>query len=319
MLKGILQNELFYCNHLGANQDDERDIQAFSARDERGEGLVIYLKDYAFREEINGQMRTYIVRDTATSEIVAYFALKAGLISINALVTEDETTFDTLPCVELANFAVNNAYIENHPSMKGVCPSSRWPQRRSVSRSYTSSLFLRQDLFTGTKSTGSSAFPMSGKMRSINGPGFTEVFIFVLLPRCTFAKEYRPLLDTFAKGSCVASQNTIVESFCNDSANRLRIVANWDDSARIRLNSCSLSYKNNTFIDNLSYKNSKLLLLLSYKKCKLKPKRGAENETVPYGRASEMEEQQRSKAPSFAGRTTSRQDLVDEGVRETAF
>ena len=120
MLKGILQNELFYCNHLGANPDDERDIQAFSARDERGEGLVIYLKDYAFREEINGQMRTYIVRDAETSEIVAYFALKAGLISINELVTEDETTFDTLPGVELANFAVNNAYIENYPSMKGV-------------------------------------------------------------------------------------------------------------------------------------------------------------------------------------------------------
>lgn len=120
MLKGILQNELFYCNHLGANQDDEKDIQTFSARDERGEGLVIYLKDYAFREEINGQMRTYIVRDTETSEIVAYFALKAGLISINELVTEDETTFDTLPGVELANFAVNNTYIENHPSTKGV-------------------------------------------------------------------------------------------------------------------------------------------------------------------------------------------------------
>ena len=26
MLKGILQNDLFYCNHLGVSENDERDI-----------------------------------------------------------------------------------------------------------------------------------------------------------------------------------------------------------------------------------------------------------------------------------------------------
>lgn len=120
MLKGILQNDFFFCNHLGANQYDEEDIKTFSARDKRGEGLVVYLKECAFTEEVNGHMRTYIVRDIGTAEVVAYFALKAGLISINEIYIEEEATFDTLPGVELANFAVNNEYIQNHPSMKGV-------------------------------------------------------------------------------------------------------------------------------------------------------------------------------------------------------
>lgn len=120
MLKGILQSDLFYCNHLGVSESDARDIMAFSVRDSSGEGLVSYIQHYAFPDEESGIMRTYVVRDIRSLELVAYFSLKAGLISLNEVQTKDGAVFDTLPGVELANFAVNNTYIHRHPNLKGV-------------------------------------------------------------------------------------------------------------------------------------------------------------------------------------------------------
>lgn len=45
MLRGKLQSELFYCNHLGVSDKDEQDIMNFTIRDEKGAGL---LKDIQF-------------------------------------------------------------------------------------------------------------------------------------------------------------------------------------------------------------------------------------------------------------------------------
>lgn len=130
MRKGILQSELFYCDHLGASARDESDVKCFSVRDEKGFGLQEYIQRVAFSEEDAGIMRTYLVRDIRSSELVGYFSLKAGLISLNETEEErrdDETgiketvsVFDTLPGVELANFAVNYSYIQAHPDLKGV-------------------------------------------------------------------------------------------------------------------------------------------------------------------------------------------------------
>ena len=130
MLRGILQSDLFYCNHLGVSESDEQDIANFSVRDEKGAGLLNYIRYDAFPEEDAGIMRTYMVRDNISSELVGYFSLKAGLISLNEheeIVIDEETgaqqkkiVFDTLPGVELANFAVNQTYIRRHPDVKGV-------------------------------------------------------------------------------------------------------------------------------------------------------------------------------------------------------
>lgn len=130
MLKGILQSELFFCNHIGMSEKDVEDIAAFTVRDEKGDGLREYLQDYAISDENTGIMRTYMVRDNYSSELVGYFSLKAGLISLNEHeeeISDNETgsnatvtMFDTLPGVELANFAVNDTYIRNHPALKGV-------------------------------------------------------------------------------------------------------------------------------------------------------------------------------------------------------
>ena len=83
MLKGKLQSELFYCDHLGVSEHDEQDIMSFTIRDTKGSGLLQYIRYFAFPEEDEGVMRTYIVRDKRSFEMVGYFSLKAGLISYN--------------------------------------------------------------------------------------------------------------------------------------------------------------------------------------------------------------------------------------------
>lgn len=65
-------------------------------------------------------MRSYLIRDVYSSELVGYFSVKAGLISVNEVHTVEGETFDTIPGVEIANFAVNEVYQENHPDLKGL-------------------------------------------------------------------------------------------------------------------------------------------------------------------------------------------------------
>ena len=116
----VLQNETFYCDHLGASEGDRQDILSFSVRDERGDGLVNYLRRFAFSDEAEGNMRTYLVRDNQTAELAGYFSLKAGLVSFNEIKTGSGAAFDTLPGIELANFAVNDSYVRRNPDLKGM-------------------------------------------------------------------------------------------------------------------------------------------------------------------------------------------------------
>ena len=130
MRKGILQSDFLYCDHLGASSHDEHDVLDFSVDRPEGRGLAAYIKRYAFSDEAFGIMRTYVVRDLQTSELAGYFSLKAGLISLNEREVEvqegesgkkrTEILFDTVPGVELANFAVNSSYIKKRPSAKGI-------------------------------------------------------------------------------------------------------------------------------------------------------------------------------------------------------
>lgn len=118
----VHEDGLFSCYPLVDMDDaDERDIAAFVPANEGGAGLVEYLRREALSDELAGLMRTYLVRDRDTLELAGYFSLKAGLASLN----ESERgeggagSFDTVPGVELANFAVNGAYLRAHPSVKG--------------------------------------------------------------------------------------------------------------------------------------------------------------------------------------------------------
>jgi hypothetical protein len=102
---------------------DERDIFYFSVRHpESAMGLERYIKYYAYSDEDLSVMRTYVIRDIETDELVAYFSLKAGLVSINerTIESEDDSTFDTIPGVEIANFAINESYRKKHDDLKGI-------------------------------------------------------------------------------------------------------------------------------------------------------------------------------------------------------
>lgn len=130
MNKGLIQIDQFYCDHLGVNVNDEKDVRNFSIRSQNGHGLLNYLLHKSFYDEDAHLMRTYLVRDISSDEIVGYFSLKAGLVSTeeqeieiyNTDSNEPSTriTFDTIPGIELANFAVNSAYIAKHPGISGV-------------------------------------------------------------------------------------------------------------------------------------------------------------------------------------------------------
>ena len=114
----VLQDELFHISHLDGSEVDLSDISSFQSI--RGQGLENYLKNYALTDERAGTMRTYLVRTNSDKELAGYFSLKAGLISVNETTTEDGIVFDTLPGIEIANFAVNDRFLNRHSSLKGV-------------------------------------------------------------------------------------------------------------------------------------------------------------------------------------------------------
>ncbi|MBR1383888.1 MAG: hypothetical protein IJ555_08800 [Ruminococcus sp.] len=115
MIKGILEYEMFYCNHLGASERDEQDIMNFTLKNQdTGVGLLDYIQHFAFLEEDAGIMRTYLVRAKSSDELVGYFSIKAGLVSTNEHETASGIVFDTVPGAELANFAVNYSFVKKY-------------------------------------------------------------------------------------------------------------------------------------------------------------------------------------------------------------
>ena len=116
-------NDVLVCNHLGELQRDYADVKEFSVSPpDTGQGLVLYLKERAFLDEKSNLMRTYLVRLRRTNECVGYFSLKTGLVSVNEEDTKQGITFDTVPGIELANFAVNHTFTEKyHVRGLGCC------------------------------------------------------------------------------------------------------------------------------------------------------------------------------------------------------
>lgn len=69
-------------------------------------GLERYLKECALRDERGNDSRTYLVKDSLSGELACYFSLRACLAPLSL----PDGFFCTIPGVELANFAVNDAY-----------------------------------------------------------------------------------------------------------------------------------------------------------------------------------------------------------------
>ncbi|MGN0321362.1 MAG: hypothetical protein ACI4D1_10650 [Lachnospira sp.] len=99
-----LDDELFKIVHI--SQDWEAECREFATNPE-GKGLQIYINYYALSDEINNVSRTYLVVDKISNKIAAYFTLRTGLITVSRGLFKG---FDTKTGIELANFAVNEAY-----------------------------------------------------------------------------------------------------------------------------------------------------------------------------------------------------------------
>lgn len=98
--------------HLFDSDENERLVSEFEALN-GAQGLEDYLKIQAASDEKSLSARTYLVKDKGTKELAGYFSLRSGLITIQAYHEE----FETIPAIELANFAVNKIYRKNHPDI----------------------------------------------------------------------------------------------------------------------------------------------------------------------------------------------------------
>ena len=114
-----LEDELFYCENLTLSQKDTVDIADFTVICQEGKGLLNYLQNHAVDDEVQGLMRTYMIRMKGNDECAGFFSLKAGLVSQRELLIDGKIQFDTLPGVELANFAVNGNFVHKY-RVKGL-------------------------------------------------------------------------------------------------------------------------------------------------------------------------------------------------------
>ncbi|MCR4618397.1 MAG: hypothetical protein K5669_09485 [Lachnospiraceae bacterium] len=116
-MKKLPFNDQFYCEHLVLTRETNIEIDNFVVcKHPEGKGLMDYLQQKAVRDENDGVMRTYFVRDQKTGELVAYFSLRASSIKLEVMYGNSQGMY---PCIELAYFAMNDAYIDKHPYSKG--------------------------------------------------------------------------------------------------------------------------------------------------------------------------------------------------------
>ena len=100
-----LNTEHFVIEHLLDSPVNRQLIENFVAPN-NARGLESYLKSQAENDENNNGSRTFLIKDATTGKLACYFSLRTGLIAVQ----RDDGLFDTIPAIELANLAVNDAY-----------------------------------------------------------------------------------------------------------------------------------------------------------------------------------------------------------------
>lgn len=86
-------------------------------------GLNAYLKRCAWTDDLNNEVKIYLIIDKKMNEVAAYFGLKAGMVASSKFemitVEEQQKIFNqegvkwlpsVLPGIEISHFAVNDAY-----------------------------------------------------------------------------------------------------------------------------------------------------------------------------------------------------------------
>ncbi len=130
---------------------------------EKGKGFEYYLKEAAEYDEKRNVARTYLVKDTVSRELVGYFSLRTGLITIQV---KDES-FDSYPAIELSNFAVNVKYKKNHPEVEGL--------GKYIFRSFVVPIVKKISKYVGVNSLYIYALPNDKLIEYYQKLGFTRL------------------------------------------------------------------------------------------------------------------------------------------------
>ena len=119
-------------NHLNAILDFVIDREAEYANiPDKIIGLEAYLKRAAWREDLDEQVKIYLIKDVILGEVAAYFGLRAGMVVDNEegepskeereealLEFNAKLVSSVLPGIEISHFAINDNY-RRHVSTSG--------------------------------------------------------------------------------------------------------------------------------------------------------------------------------------------------------
>ena len=111
----VVDTKDYTIEHLFDSPENQDLIANFEATNDAA-GLEGYLKYQSVEDEENNCSRTYLVKDALSAELAAYFSLRTGLITIQV----QDDSFDSVPGIELANFAINKRYKDSHPETSGL-------------------------------------------------------------------------------------------------------------------------------------------------------------------------------------------------------
>lgn len=111
----VFDTASYSIEHLFDSEENENLILGFTVPN-NAMGLESYLKNVAADDENANLARTYLVKDKQTGELACYFSLRTGLITMQ--VADD--AFDSIPAIELANFAVNDEYRQKHTEARSI-------------------------------------------------------------------------------------------------------------------------------------------------------------------------------------------------------
>ena len=178
----------FYCKSLSMSPKDVKDIKSFKVvHPETGGGLEKYLKEHASDDEAEHLMRTYLVRMSETDECVGYFSLKAGLVSLGERGAGETAVFDTIPGVELANFAVDETFFRKYKA-KGI--------GRFLFSKFILPIIVKASEVIGVRLVYIFALPYENLIKAYNEYGFQR------LPKDAETKLHRRLKPEYDQ-SCI--------------------------------------------------------------------------------------------------------------------
>lgn len=113
----VIETKHLYCAHL--DDADMNEIMNFEVINDEALGVEKFIRFNSYIHEDANLDRSYLVRVKATDELVAYFSLRAGFIASDSM-SGTEDSFESIPGIEISNFAINKHYRHKHPNTKGL-------------------------------------------------------------------------------------------------------------------------------------------------------------------------------------------------------